>query len=169
VVSETKDCDKITRIEGGLRPRAAVVDSVDQQLITLLTDDGRTSASALAAAVGLSQTAVTRRLKRLEVSGVIAGYTVRVDHARLGLPVEALIEIRFAGRTRPKSMDDAASSMDEVVAVFTVSGNYDALVWVRLRDIPHLTQVIDALRQTSGVVDTRSHVILASHITQISV
>lgn len=143
-----------------------VTDDIDRRLIGLLTRDGRTSASALAGAVGLSQTAVTRRLKRLEAVGVITGYTVRVDHARLGLPVEALIELRFSGRTRPQSMDDTASAMEEVVAVFTVSGNYDALVWVRLRDIGHLTQVIDTLRQTPGVVDTRSHVILASHVTQ---
>lgn len=145
-----------------------VIDDVDRQLIDALTLDGRASASVLAGKVGLSQTAVTRRLKRLEVNGVIGGYTVRVDHRKLGFPVEALIELRFAGRTRPKSMDDTTSGMQEVVAVFTVSGNYDALVWVRLRDVSHLTEVIDALRQTASVVDTRSHVVLASHIKRIS-
>ena len=145
-----------------------VVDAVDRQLIDALTLDGRASASVLAGKVGLSQTAVTRRLKRLEEKGVIGGYTVRVDQRKLGFPVEALIELRFAGRTRPKSMDDTASAMHEVVAVFTVSGNYDALVWVRLRDVSHLTEVIDELRQTASVVDTRSHVILASHVKQAS-
>ena len=145
-----------------------VVDEVDRKLIEALTLDGRASASVLAGKVGLSPTAVTRRLKRLEKNAVIGGYTVRVDHRKLGFPVEALIELRFAGRTRPKSMDDAASRMEEVVAVFTVSGNYDALVWVRLRDVAHLTEIIDALRQTAGVVDTRSHVVLASNIKQIS-
>lgn len=144
-----------------------VVDDIDRRLIDALTLDGRASASVLATKVGLSQTAVTRRLKRLEANGVIGGYTVRVDQRKLGFPVEALIELRFVGRTRPKSMDDAASAMGEVLAVFTVSGNYDALIWVRLRDVAHLTEIIDALRQTAGVVDTRSHVILASHVMRI--
>lgn len=142
------------------------LDETDRALIALLQEDARRTAVEMAGLLALSAPAVTRRIKRLEAANVIRGYTAKVDHAQLGLGIEALIEVRFTGKTRPDVMQQTTEKLPELAGVFTISGGYDELVWVRVRDIPHLRSVIDALRTSPGVLDTRTHVVLASHIVR---
>jgi Lrp/AsnC family leucine-responsive transcriptional regulator len=142
------------------------VDDVDRQIIDLLLENARATATDLAAAVSLSPTAVMRRLRRLENAGVITGYTVQVDWAKLGQGLEALIEVRFAGRTRPSTMDEITSALPEMLATLTLGGSFDVAMWVRVRDVAHLKQVIDTLRTNRNVSDTRSHIVLASHLAR---
>lgn len=140
------------------------IDDLDRKIIDLLLSNARASATQLGEAVALSPTAVLRRLRRLETSGVIAGYTARVDWAKLGQGIEALIEVRFVGRTRPSAMDEIASALPEVLATLILAGNFDVAMWVRVRDVSHLRLVIDTLRTNQAVSDTRSHIVLASHL-----
>ena len=143
---------------------ASPLDDTDLLLLSLLEADGRATALELAAIVALTPTAVTRRMRRLERSGVITGYSARVDYSKLGFGIEALIDVRFSGTTRPQVMDETTMQLTEVVGVFTISGNYDALVWIRVHDVAHLRDVIDKLRVSPGVVDTRTHIVLASNL-----
>jgi Lrp/AsnC family transcriptional regulator, leucine-responsive regulatory protein len=143
---------------------ASLLDDTDLLLLSLLEADGRATALELAAKVALTATAVTRRMRRLERNGVITGYSARVDYSKLGFGMEALIEVRFSGKTRPKVMDETTTQLLEVVGVFTTSGNYDALVWIRVKDVAHLREVIDTLRVSPGVTDTRTHIVLASNL-----
>jgi Lrp/AsnC family leucine-responsive transcriptional regulator len=139
------------------------LDATDLLLLTLLETDGRATALELAARVALTPTAVTRRMRRMERDGVITGYSARVDYTKLGLAIEALIEVRFSGKTRPQVMDETIRQLPEVFGVFTISGNYDALVWIRVQDVAHLRELIDTLRVSPGVADTRTHIVLASN------
>jgi Lrp/AsnC family transcriptional regulator, leucine-responsive regulatory protein len=143
---------------------ASPLDDTDLLLLSLLEADGRATALELAAIVALTPTAVTRRMRRLERSGVITGYSARVDYSKLGFGIEALIEVRFSGKTRPQVMDETTTQLPEVAGVFTISGNYDALVWIRVQDVAHLRDVIDTLRVSPGVTDTRTHIVLASNL-----
>jgi Lrp/AsnC family leucine-responsive transcriptional regulator len=145
---------------------SADVDDVDRQIIDLLLGNARATATELAVAVSLSPTAVMRRLRRLENSGVITGYSVQVDWGKLGQSIEALIEVRFAGKTRPSAMEDVTSAVPEMLATLTLAGHYDVAMWVRVRDVAHLKQVIDTLRTIGNVSDTRSHIVLASHVAR---
>lgn len=124
------------------------------------------TAAEMAHEVSLSPTAATRRVQRLEKAGVITGYSAQLDYAKLGYAIEAFIEVRFIGKTRPQAMDETAVRLPEVVAVFTTAGNYDALVWIRVQSIDHLRDVVDALRVSPGVADTRTHIVLASHFVR---
>ena len=143
---------------------ASPLDDTDLLLVSLLEADGRATAQELATQVALTATAVTRRMRRLERSGVITGYSARVDYSKLGFGIEALIDVRFSGTTRPQVMDETTMQLTEVVGVFTISGNYDALVWIRVQDVAHLRDVIDTLRVSPGVTDTRTHIVLASNL-----
>jgi Lrp/AsnC family transcriptional regulator, leucine-responsive regulatory protein len=140
------------------------LDGTDWELLHLLQEDARRSAAEMAALVSLSPTAVKRRIRRLEELGVIAGYTAEVDWARLGWGLEAFTELRFTGTTRPEDMDRTAARLPEALAVFTTAGSHDALVWVRVTDVAHLRGVIAELRASREVVDTRTHIVLASHV-----
>jgi DNA-binding Lrp family transcriptional regulator len=139
-----------------------VVDDTDRLLLDLLRADGRRTYSEMAAEVGLSVAAVKRRVDRLREVGVITGFTVQVDHAKLDQGVEAFIELRFLGTTRVSEIVRSVSNIPEVAAVFTIAGDPDALVRLRVRDLGHLQQVIDTLRRSGSVTGTRTLMVLGS-------
>lgn len=141
-------------------PAAVDVDDIDHALLRLLGADGRRTFADMAGTVGLSTAAVKRRVDRLREAGVITGFTVQVDHARLGWGVEAFSEVRYAGSTNVTEIVETASRQPEVQAVYTVAGDLDALVQVRVRDLHHLQEVVDRLRRTGTVTGTRTLMVL---------
>jgi Lrp/AsnC family leucine-responsive transcriptional regulator len=138
------------------------LDEIDTKIVDLLVKDGRRTLSDIGKAVGLSAPAVKRRLDRLEEDGVILGYTALLDHSKLGRPIEAFTELRFAGKTKVADIAGVASGLAEVEAVHTIAGDPDALVHMRVRDVADLTRVIDALRRTGKVTGTKTLIVLAS-------
>jgi DNA-binding Lrp family transcriptional regulator len=138
------------------------VDAIDHHLLRLLREDGRRTFSEMAPEVGLSVAAVKRRVDRLRDVGVITGFTVQVDHARLGWGIEAFTEVRYPGVTRVEEIIATATRVPEVQAVFTIAGDPDAVVQIRARDIPHLQEVIDTLRSSGRITGTKTLMVLGS-------
>ena len=140
------------------------LDAVDERILALLQENARRTFGDIGRQVGLSAPAVKRRVDRLEESGVIRGYTAIVDHAYLGLAVEAFTELRFAGSTRVDDIEEIAHDVPEVHAIFTVAGDPDALAWIRVSDVPNLKRVIDRLRSTGKVTGTKTLMVLSSSV-----
>lgn len=138
------------------------LDGTDLEIVDLLIRDGRRTLADVGAAISLSAPAVKRRLNRLEELGVITGYTARVDHAKLGRPIEAFTELRFSGRTKVADIAGIAADLPEVDAVHTIAGDPDALVHLRVRDVAHLTHVIDLLRRSGKVTGTKTLIVLGT-------
>lgn len=136
------------------------LDAIDYQLLDLLRRDARRRLADLGAEVRLSASAVKRRIDRLEALGVITGYTVRIDHSKLGRQLEAFTQLRFAGNTKVADIKAVAAGLPEVEAVFTTAGDPDALVWIRVKDVNDLTRVIDLLRRSGRVVGTKTLMVL---------
>ncbi len=136
------------------------VDGTDLEIIDLLVRDGRRTLAEIGATVSLSAPAVKRRVARLEETGVITGYTAEIDHAKLGRPIEAFTELRFAGSTKVADIAGVAAGLPEVNAVYTIAGDPDALVHLRVRDVADLTRVIDLLRRSGKVVGTKTLIVL---------
>ena len=136
------------------------LDPIDHQIIELLSQNARRTMADIGTRVSLSASAVTRRIERLERSGVIAGYTVVVDHRKAGRPIQAFTEVRFAGTADLKEIKDMASQLPEVQALFTTAGDPDALVWLQVPDVIRLGQVIDQLRKRGRVTGTKTLIVL---------
>jgi Lrp/AsnC family leucine-responsive transcriptional regulator len=136
------------------------LDDVDDEIVALLREDGRRTLSDIGERVALSAPAVKRRIDRLERLGVITGYTAVVDHAKLGRPLEAFCELRFAGNTKVADIAGVAAHLAEVEAVYTTAGDPDALVLIRVRDVADLTRVIDLLRRSGRVTGTKTLMVL---------
>jgi Lrp/AsnC family transcriptional regulator, leucine-responsive regulatory protein len=137
-----------------------VPDDIDVALIEVLRTDGRATLAQIGERIGLSAPAVKRRLDRLEANAVIRGYTAIVDDSKLGSPLEAFTELRFAGDARVAHIAGVARDLPEVQAVFTTAGDPDAIVWLRVRDTRHLTRVIDQLRRSGQVTGTKTLMVL---------
>jgi DNA-binding Lrp family transcriptional regulator len=141
---------------------SAMLDGTDLEIVNLLEQDARRPLADIGRRVSLSAPAVKRRMDRLEELGVITGYTVTVDHAKLGRPLEAFSELRFAGTTKVDEISLIAKDIPEVRAVFTIAGDPDALVWMRVKDVEDLKRVIDRMRRSGKVVGTKTLMVLGT-------
>lgn len=141
----------------------ARLDAVDRQIVELLRSDGRRTVREIAKAVNLSAAPVRRRIDRLEASGVILGYTVVLDRAKMGPALEAVTELRFVGNTDIDHIVAFASNLPEVDEVLTLAGDPDALVRLRVDNVDHLQRVVNQFRSSSaGVIGTKTLIVLAS-------
>jgi Lrp/AsnC family transcriptional regulator, leucine-responsive regulatory protein len=138
------------------------IDDTDRRIIDLLEQNARRTFGDIGSIVGLSAPAVKRRLDRLEDAGVVIGYTTRIDQAKLGRPLQAFIELRFAGSTGVDAIAGIAKGIPEMQEMFTIAGDPDALVWVRVRDVGDLKRVIDLLRKTGPVTGTKTLMVLGT-------
>jgi Lrp/AsnC family leucine-responsive transcriptional regulator len=140
------------------------IDGTDREILELLREDARRTLADIAGRVSMSPPAVKRRIERLESTGIITGYTTVVDHAKLGRPLHAFAELRFAGNTKVMDIAGIANGMPEVEAVYTIAGDPDALASVRVTDVAHLAQVIDQLRRSGRVTGTKTLMVLDASI-----
>ena len=138
------------------------LDSVDRRILELLVEDGRRTVRDIASRVRLSASPVKRRIERLERLGVIVGYTALIDEARVGNVIEAFAEVQFVGNTKVEDITASAARIPEVVEVFTVAGDPDALVRFRVESLQHLHQLIDQIRRDHQVVGTKTLMVLDS-------
>jgi Lrp/AsnC family leucine-responsive transcriptional regulator len=138
------------------------IDDLDHRILRLLREDGRRTFSEMATTIGLSVAAVKRRVDRLKELGVITGFTAKIDYAKLGWGIEAFTELRYAGTTPVSEIVRTATGVPEVQAVFTIAGDPDALIHLRVRDLGHLQQVIDSLRRAGRVTGTKTLMVLGS-------
>ena len=142
-----------------------VLDEIDIAILDLLTADARRTLGDIGTRVGLSSPAVKRRIDKLEQLDVVLGYTTKVDHAKLGRPIEAFSELRFAGGVRVDEISRVADNIPEVEVVFTMAGDPDALAWIRAKDVHDLKRVIDLLRSTAKVTGTKTLMVLGTSRT----
>jgi DNA-binding Lrp family transcriptional regulator len=140
----------------------AELDRTDRAILDLLEENARRTMGDIAERVALSTSAVKRRIDRMEASGAIVGYTVVVDQAKLGRPIQAFTEVRFAGTADMGEIQTTAIRLPEVQAVFTTAGDPDALVWIQVRDVERLGQVIEQLRRSGRVTGTKTLIVLGS-------
>lgn len=136
------------------------LDDIDREILRLLRQDARRTVRDISARVGLTVAPVKRRIDRLEATGVIEGYTVRVDQSKMGSELEAVVELRVAGNMDLDTILDFASQIPEVNEVLTIAGDPDALVRVRVDNIHDLQRVVNLLRTGGRVTGTRTLVVL---------
>jgi DNA-binding Lrp family transcriptional regulator len=118
------------------------LDEVDTSIILLLTRDARLSARSIARQIGMSPGAVSERISRLEQRGVITGYRGLVDPAALGYSVHALVGVQTEQGPLLATIIEQLMQIPEVATVHIVTGQWDLLVELRLRDNPHLLDVV---------------------------
>ena len=142
--------------------RPVRLDELDRKILDHLERDGRATLADVGAAVGLSSSAVKRRVDRLESNGVIVGYAAIVDPAAVGDRLEAFVELYCADNVAPGDLLASVADLDAVVAAHTVAGDADAVVRVRVEGIEALERVIEQLRRDPMVMRTRTMVALST-------
>lgn len=138
-------------------------DRLDRRLLSLLQQEGRMTTVELAERVGLSPTAVTERVKRLQRDEIILGYGARLSPEKLGRGFLAFIEITL-DKTTPDVFDrfaTAISRVPDVIECHMVAGGFDYLVKVRVANMAAYRQLLgEAILALPGVRETRTYAVM---------
>lgn len=137
------------------------MDNLDYRIIDLLRQNSRAAYGEIGDKIGLSASAVKRRVDRLLAQGVIRAFTIQVDPAVDGMATEAYVELFCRGTVAPDELKRILSAVPEVTDAATVTGSADAIVHVRSRDIPSLEDALERIRITPSVDHTRSAIVLS--------
>jgi len=124
--------------------RMAQLDSKDIQLLALLQQDSQTSALDLSGMLGMSASQIGRRRQRLEAEGFITGYPSLLSAQKLGLDVQAFIQVHTESQTGQthKSIQKLTKSQPEIVAAWTLTGEADYIFRVFCADLAGLNSLI---------------------------
>ena len=143
------------------------LDAIDRRILRALQADGRMIYDALAAQVSLSPSATLRRVKRLEESGVIAGYVALVSPERVGLGLTAYLNVRLEKhaqvhkRTPMDLFRASVQAWPEVVECAALTGEMDFLLRVVVQDMAHYSRfIMDTLLKHPSVQDCKTSFVL---------
>jgi Lrp/AsnC family leucine-responsive transcriptional regulator len=108
------------------------MDAIDRKIVSALQADGRLTNQELSERVGLSPSPCLRRVRNLERSGVIRGYTAVIDQERYGLPINVFVSIRLERQTDAalKAFERGIEGLDEVMECYLMTGSRDYLLRV---------------------------------------
>ncbi|GAA2242746.1 Lrp/AsnC family transcriptional regulator [Rarobacter faecitabidus] len=138
-------------------------DAIDSQIIDLLRTDGRASFTFIGEAVGLSSTAVKRRVDQLVECGIIEGFTVQTSRNLDADYIHAFLEVFCHGTVSPERLLTTLDDIHEVKWACTITGKADALVLVVAPTVAALEVAIERVREAEHVHNT----ITSIRLTQI--
>lgn len=143
------------------------LDRIDFAILDALQNNGRLSNKELAARVHLSPSSCWERVRQLREEGVVVGFHAELDPKALGIGLQAMIGVRLKRHTREavESFRAHALDIEEVIAVYHVTGNKDFLVQVAVRDAEHLRDLaLEAFTTRPEVANLETSLIFESAI-----
>ena len=135
----------------------------DLELLGQLRLNAREPVAALARKLGLSRSTVQDRLRKLESTGVIAGYAVKIGSNAKSTGIAALITLAIEPRQQIE-VATRVGKFPEVETLHTVSGKYDLIAMVKLPTAEDMDGLIDRIGQIPGVTEIETAVILSTKL-----
>ncbi len=134
--------------------------AADDALLELLTADARMPTAVLARRLGVARSTVQGRIDRLQRSGVIRGYTVRLGATTSARRVQAHAMIAVEPQQQ-SGVERKLNGMPAVTSLLTVSGTYDLIAMLAAESTEALDQALDELRECPGVKTTTTSIVLS--------
>jgi DNA-binding Lrp family transcriptional regulator len=138
------------------------MDATDQQLLSLLRKDARTSVATLASKLGVSRGTVTNRVTKLEDAGVIVGYTVRLRPDAQPSEISAWMSIAVEGNST-RSVIASLLGEPGVATLHDTNGRWDLLAELRAANLSELSQVLERIRLIRGISNTETSIHLETY------
>lgn len=137
------------------------MDDLDEHLLARLRENARAPVAELARALGLSRTTIQSRLAKLERTGVIAGYSVKLSEAREAAQVHAFIMLTVEPK-QAAAVTQALKRLPGVRTLQSVSGPFDMIAAVEAPRVSDMDALIDEIGAVSGVERTNSSIVLST-------
>ena len=139
------------------------MDRIDRKILAELHADGRLSLTELAERVGLSLSPCHRRVRALEDSGVISGYTISVATPRNSPGIHAMVMISIESKLE-RDVVRELTKLHNITKLHSTSGRYDLCATMTTESTDELDMTIDRIREIEGVLETFSTVLLAKKL-----
>lgn len=135
------------------------LETLDVRILGLLQQDSRLSFNKIARKLDISVGTAFNHIKNLEKKGVLRGYTILLDSNRIGYSLTTLIMVQVEGG-HLLDVEDEVSKASNVVAVYDLTGEYDAAVIAKFKDRDNLNLFIKNLMAIPHVKRTVTSVVL---------
>ena len=138
------------------------MDVTDQELLSLLRKDARTSVATLASKLGVSRGTVSNRVTKLEDAGIIVGYTVRLRPDAQPSEISAWMSVAVEGN---ETRSVIASLLGEpgVATLHDTNGRWDLLAELRAANLSELSQVLERIRLIRGISSSETSIHLETY------
>jgi DNA-binding Lrp family transcriptional regulator len=137
------------------------LNETDQKILKNLLDDARFSSRQIAKNVGVSVGTVLSRIKKMEDDGLIKGYSVILDHEKLGYELTVVTEITVS-KGRLTEMENEIAKISNVCGVYDVTGLTDAVIIAKFKNREGLGKFTKQLLALPYIERTNTHVALAT-------
>lgn len=136
------------------------MDDIDHQLLALLRSDARTSVLSLAQTLRLSRTTVQKRIDKLENSGVILAYTIKVKADAEPHQIRAIMNIALEGNSA-HTVHAALRALPQVHSMHTTNGKWDVIAEIRADNLEILNLVLGKIRTIAGIATSETNILLS--------
>ena len=138
------------------------MDATDQQLISLLRKDARTSVATLASKLGVSRGTVTNRITKLEDAGTIVGYTIRLRPDAQPNEISAWMSVAVEGN-ETRAVISSLLGEPGVACLHDTNGRWDLLAELRASNLSELSQVLERIRLIRGISNSETSIHLETY------
>jgi len=139
-----------------------MIDAIDRSILEILQKNGRTRRNDLAEQVGLSLPSVSERLRKLEESGIIAGYTAIVNPQKLGKDITAFIMVTIDTSKHYHNFVEHAGAIEEILECHAITGEGSHVLKIRTENTATLERLLAKIQSWPGVTGTRTHLVLST-------
>lgn len=146
-----------------------VLDEIDYKILRCLKKNAREKASAISEEISLSVSAVIERIKKLEASGIITGYTAIFDQKLLGNDMTALMEVSLEHPRYYDAFCEMVASIDSIVSCYYMTGDYDFMLRIVTDSSDSLELIHRRIKSMEGVSATETHFVLKEVKNEYSV
>jgi len=137
------------------------LDEIDIKIIKVLIENSRSSAREISKKLNISPATVINRIKNLEKLNIIKGFSVVLNHEKLGYELTAIIDVRIS-QGKLREIENLLSKIPNVCAVYDVTGEYDAIIIAKFKNRQELSDFIKNLLSIQYVERTNTHVVLTT-------
>ncbi len=136
------------------------MDKIDLKILNCLKGNARLAASAISEEINLSVSAVIERIRKLEASGVIKGYTIDIDQEKIGNKMVALMEVSLKHPDYYDEFVGIVNADSHIVSCFYQTGEFDFVLHIVTDSTDGLEKVYKEIKGFEGVSKTETHFVL---------
>ena len=142
---------------------------LDQKILEILTNDARTPHAQIGEEVGLSRPAITERVKKLEQSGIIEGYSAVLNPEALGQSITAFISAKHHGILNDEAQVtlNELAKHDEILEIHSIAGEDCFLIKVRTTDMKSLNRIVNHMKQPPLKMVTKTTIVLETYFEKV--
>ncbi len=137
-----------------------MIDAIDYKILHCLKKNARQKASVISNEINLSVSAVLERIRKMEKSGIIEGYTVTLDQKKLGNDMTALMEVSLEHPRHYDSFTSMIRAHENIISCDYLTGDFDFMLKILTDSSESLEAIHRQVKSLAGVSATRTHFVL---------